>query len=433
MKKILLFSVSLLCGFVFNLNAQDYIRFDASFYSEALEMVKKVDVYIPGDYYLHPDQKYATIYYLHGAGGDEGSGSTEASLYYQLHEGYNDISSPPAIFVCPDGSCEPYMGSMWVNSPLYGNYEDFVMQDVIQFVESNFRAIPEKNFRAICGLSMGGFGSAWLTLNCPDSFRVCFPYIGALAFPDTTLSEWRDLVYNENNSYILNYNAGFLSQVHITTLGGWTPNMDLPPYYVEPLFDSMGNWVDTSINKGYHFDCSRRVKDLQNVDSLAWFLGAGKTDYMMIYPTYQMFMDSLEYYNIDYSSYFFNGGHEYHAYTWYLGLHFIDSIFYESFVNSPYLLHSINSTSASIPFRIYPNPISDQVNISYKLSKPCNVKLEIRDIYGKLLAVLEDGKQLPGEIALRYNLSKYPAGMYFIKLESEEGITIRKIIKVMGQ
>lgn len=433
MKKILFFSVSLLCGFVFNLNAQNFIKIDTSFYSEVLDTVKMVDVYVPSDYYQNPNQDYGTIYYLHGAGGDQNEGITEATLYYQVHAQDSTITSPAAIFVCPDGSCEPYMGSMWLNSPLYGNYEDYFMEDVISFVEDNFRAIRHKNFRAISGLSMGGCGSAWLAINNPDSFRVCFPFIGGVALPDTALNAMRTMLYDQNRSYVLNYNAGFITQVYMTILGGWLPNMDLPPYFIEMPFDTLGEWVDTTVNKMYNFDCSRKVKELSASDSLAWFLGTGLYDIMMTYPGYLMFIDSLEFYGLEYKSHFFNGGHEYNEYTWKLGLNFIDSILYQSFVNSPYLPNSINSTSASIPFKVYPNPISDFVNITYQLSKPCKVKLEIRDIYGKLLAVIEDGKKQLGEISLRYNLSEYAVGVYFIRIESEEGITTKKIIKIAGQ
>jgi len=220
MKKFVIISVSLLCGFVFNLNAQLYIKIDASFYSPALDTTKKVDIYLPNDYYEHPEQHYATIYYLHGGNGNQNSGHTEAMLYYNFHSGDTAITSPPAIFVCPDGSCEPYGGSFWVNSELYDNYEDFVIQDVISFIESNFRALPDKNFRMITGASMGGFGSAWLSVNYSDKFRACFPYIAAfISFPDTTLNTWRTLCYEENGSYNLNPNVGGNTQLFFTGCG----------------------------------------------------------------------------------------------------------------------------------------------------------------------------------------------------------------------
>ena len=48
-----------------------FIKIDASFYSEMLDEVKYIDIYLPADYYVNPEQHYATIYYLHGASGDQ--------------------------------------------------------------------------------------------------------------------------------------------------------------------------------------------------------------------------------------------------------------------------------------------------------------------------------------------------------------------------
>jgi hypothetical protein len=152
MKKLtLIILVGLLCGFVLTINAQNYIKIDASFNSEVLDEVKNIDIFLPADYYLNPEQQYATIYYLHGGGGNQNEGNNRAHLYYNQHAQDTTIESQPAIFVCPDASCEPYIGSMYVNSELYGNYEDYMIQDVIGFVESNFRAMPDKNFRMITG------------------------------------------------------------------------------------------------------------------------------------------------------------------------------------------------------------------------------------------------------------------------------------------
>ena len=427
MKKLVLISVSLLCGFVFNLNAQSFIKIDASFYSEALDTVKKVDVYLPLDYYEHPEQQYATIYYLHGGSGDQNSGHTKAMLYYNLHSQDTTITSPPAIFVCPDGSCEPYHGSMWVNSELYGNYEDYFMQDVVNFVESNFRALPDKNFRMITGVSMGGFGSAWMSVNYPDKFRACFPFAGVfLSFPDTTLNTWRTLCYEENGSYNLHYNAGNNTQLFFTACGAWSPNMDIEPYHVEIPFDTLGNWVDTVLNKWCQFDVSRKVKNLPGENELAWFLGCGTTDFMTTYPAYLTFMDSLNHYGIGYDSHFFEGGHVLDTETWMAGMHWMDSIINHSFLTMG--IEIVVQTSDQLS--VYPNPVSDKINISYRLNDNCLVKINWLNQLGHQMSQILNRKQQKGEYNLNWNISTYPPGSYFITLQTDMGIVTKKIIKL---
>ncbi|MEA3446252.1 MAG: alpha/beta hydrolase-fold protein [Bacteroidota bacterium] len=429
MKKILLLSVSLLCSFATMLNAQDYITINAQFYSEALDTIKKVTIYLPGDYYQNPVQQYATITYLHGGYGNEGSGLPEAATYFDLHASNTTIVSPPAIFVCPDGSCEPYAGSVWMNSELYGNYGDFVMQDVIHFVEENFRVIPEKDFRVITGLSMGGYGSARLAVNYPDSFRACFPYIGFLAIQDTLINKWKQLCFNENGSYHFNPNAGTNTEMFFTMCGGLSPNMDIEPYHVEIPIDTLGNIVDSVMVKWRQHDSSSKVKDLPGEDELAWFLGCGTNDYMMTYPTYIQFMDSLDFYGIGYSSNYFPGDHVYHEQTWILGLNWIDSILNESFDGSPYLLSKEPVAGVSGSISVFPNPAYHNVEVSCFLPNQGKLKIDLIDIRGKTLLSKEEKHQF-GMVNCQLNLTEYLSGIYFIKIQTNQETIIRKLIKL---
>lgn len=403
-----------------------YMSISASFYSQALDDVKKIDIFLPADYYANLDQDYAVIYYLHGAGGNQNSGNTELNLYYLQHGQNTQLTSPPAIFVRPDGSCEPYMGSCFLNSSLYGNYEDFIMQDVIGFIEQNFRAISDKNFRFITGLSMGGFGSAWLATTYPEMFRAAFPYIGFPAIPDTLLNSWRDLYFAENGNYIPVLSGGPNTNLLFTMSGGLSPNMNNPPYYVDFPFDTSGAWVDTVVNKWRNFDASRKVKDLPGSQELSWFFGCGTTDYMCTYPTYQVFMDSLDAYEIEYDYTFFEGGHVLNAPTWMAGMHWMDSIINHSFqtLGMPVL------TQNKFQPYVYPNPVSNQFFIDYQLNLATEVNIELLDLYGRRIAIISRQMQQPGKYQQSYDSAELPAGIYLLRIKAGDVTTVRKIIKV---
>ena len=57
---------------------------------------------------------------------------------------------------------------------MMGQYPESIVKDVIPFIEKNYRAIPNKNSRAIAGLSMGGMHTTATTLEFPSTFS----YIG---------------------------------------------------------------------------------------------------------------------------------------------------------------------------------------------------------------------------------------------------------------
>jgi len=426
MKKFTFLTTIILCSIIFNMTAQQFIKIDASFYSEALDEVKMIDIYLPGDYYQHPEIQYATIYYLHGAGGNQNSGVEKAFWYYNLHSDNTTITSPPAIFVCPDGSCPPFMGSDYVNSELYGKYEDFIMQDVIGFIENNFRANPDKNFRMITGLSMGGFGSSRLAATYPEKFRASFPCIGFLAMPDTTLNAWKELYYQEHGNYIPVLTGGENTQLLLTTCGAFSPNLSNPPINVDFPFDTLGNWVDTILNKWYNYDVSRLVKNLPDENELAWFLGCGTTDYMCTYPTYLQFMDSLDYYNIAYDYHFFEGGHIFNPETWMNGMLWMDSI-----INLEYQTVGVEIIDQPINYiSVYPNPASDKLTINYQLKKSAVVNINLIDLQGKQHMVLNKEANAMGIQTESMDISHLPPGVYFLRLQAGNDVVTKKVVKL---
>ncbi|MCX8014770.1 MAG: T9SS type A sorting domain-containing protein, partial [candidate division WOR-3 bacterium] len=80
----------------------------------------------------------------------------------------------------------------------------------------------------------------------------------------------------------------------------------------------------------------------------------------------------------------------------------------------------------------YPNPFSNHTTISYHLSYPAKVKLQIFDITGKLIKTLTNQEQSNGAYKFRWNgidnNGRYVAqGIYFVKLEVNNTTTIRKL------
>ena len=61
--------------------------------------------------------------------------------------------------------------------PYAGSYPESMVNDVIPFVEKNYRVYTDKNHRAIAGLSMGGAQTLMTTNNDPNMFA----YIGVFS------------------------------------------------------------------------------------------------------------------------------------------------------------------------------------------------------------------------------------------------------------
>jgi hypothetical protein len=78
---------------------------------------------------------------------------------------------------------------------------------------------------------------------------------------------------------------------------------------------------------------------------------------------------------------------------------------------------------------VYPNPVKDFVTLTVDALESDNVKVEVYNLAGELLAVftkksIQDDKQVFYE-----NISNYASGIYFLKIKSEIGFKTVKVIK----
>lgn len=77
---------------------------------------------------------------------------------------------------------------------------------------------------------------------------------------------------------------------------------------------------------------------------------------------------------------------------------------------------------------VYPNPITDQINLKYNISRNSNVSIKMMDILGNEVATLCSGRFEPGERSCSYYLSnKITKGFYFIRVVAGTESVIKRI------
>ena len=148
------------------------------------------NVYTPPSY-SSSSQNYPVIYLLHGLNGHEYnyfsyfSNSTFFDSSGSLPSLIDNGLADEAILVFVNGGAQSFYND-WSDNTSYGPSSDFpimsesvIMNDVIPFVDANFRTIANRNGRAIEGFSMGARGAVKLAFNYPDQFCSTIAYAGA--------------------------------------------------------------------------------------------------------------------------------------------------------------------------------------------------------------------------------------------------------------
>lgn len=87
----------------------------------------------------------------------------------------------------------------------------------------------------------------------------------------------------------------------------------------------------------------------------------------------------------------------------------------------------------SMPFQLLdatPNPVSDFIDLKFKLDRAMDIKLELIDLFGNTIETLYEGLASEGLHAVVLNTNKYPTGTYFYRLEGEGRLETKKLVIV---
>lgn len=164
-------------------NFTSRIQYD-SIQSHALDTLIGFAVYLPEDY--NPSQTYPVLYIMYGYGGNQ----------YSMFNGFMSVNRvadqmiaagtmKPMILVVPD-----YKNSFAVNSTraqnpnasggTIGLYEDYLIKELIPYIDQRYATDKTRTGRFIEGYSMGGFAALYLGFNYPELFSKIGAHSSAL-------------------------------------------------------------------------------------------------------------------------------------------------------------------------------------------------------------------------------------------------------------
>ncbi len=157
-----------------------------TFYSESLVKDMQFNIYLPIGYV--EEKKYPVLYMIHGYGGSEDSWLPELGLDKSADQMLNDNKINPLIIVSPQ------IDNSYGFNSLSGNYSDYIVKDLIQYVDSHFGTDATREGRYIGGLSMGGWAAFFNGFQHPELYSKVGGHSPALFMDDWSnaagLKDW---------------------------------------------------------------------------------------------------------------------------------------------------------------------------------------------------------------------------------------------------
>ena len=204
---------------------------------------RDVIVYLPPSYNKDRSRHYPVVYALHGyfIGAEQWSHEIHTP---QTVEGAFARGAKEVIVVLPD-SKTTYNGSFYSSSVTTGDFEDFIAQDVVRYIDSHYRTLPNRLSRGLVGHSMGGYGATRIGMKHADVFGAlyimspcCLSPItgGGPGSPDqvrtNAIATEKKLAGAASPAAAMALMPGFAAAL-LATAAAWAPDPKRPPLYFD--------------------------------------------------------------------------------------------------------------------------------------------------------------------------------------------------------
>lgn len=232
------------------------------------DTVQHARVFLPPYYNSDTLTFYPVVYFVHGYSGSYSTDYDILAFTYKLMK-----ARTLNQFIIVKVNCTGRLGGTFgVNSPVRGNWEDHLVSEVIDFIDSHYRTLATKESRGIAGSSMGGFCALNLGLKHPDIYNLAYAISpGVITDDDLTVAynQWVDL-----SAFNSAYGASFSPDTN-----GSYPFAEIPAFtgspddnrIVENWLNGFGNF-DVKINQ--YLGKSDRLKrigiDYGTADYYVW-------------------------------------------------------------------------------------------------------------------------------------------------------------------
>lgn len=194
---------------------------------------RRIRVYLPAGY-GDTKRRFPVIYFLSGFFEDESVPFAAHEAQALLDKAISEGVIGEVIFVTADFTT-PLGGSWYVNSPVTGNWEDFMVRELVPSIDAGYRTLANPDSRGIAGDRIGGYGALRFGMRYSDVFGAVYALhpigIGPGVQPMSSRPNWELL---QRARSLDDLKADGFTQVFASIYQAHLPNPARPPLYFDP-------------------------------------------------------------------------------------------------------------------------------------------------------------------------------------------------------
>ena len=198
---------------------------------------RQVTVYLPPSYGADQARRFPVVYLLHGYGGREDTFTTRLASLQESgdrlapSQGFSEV-----IVVTPD-AFTLHKGSMYSNSVTTGDWERFIAEDLVAFIDGRFRTLADRRSRGLGGHSMGGYGALRIGMKRPDVFMSLYIMSACCLTPNRDprpdAMAASEAIKTREQAVEAARAPGFGPSTNLASAAAWSPNPNNPPLFLD--------------------------------------------------------------------------------------------------------------------------------------------------------------------------------------------------------
>ena len=188
---------------------------------------RDVYVFLPPSYDASANKRYPVVYFLHGY--SVGADAYDGLARFQEAVDQAAAAGNEMIVVMPDVLTK-FKGAMFSASPTTGDFERYVAQDLVGYVDGHYRTLANPQSRGLSGHSMGGYGTLKIAMKYPGIFSSIYAMAPCCLSPGSVNADQLQAVEDLTAEQVA-AGQGFALVVP-AQLSAWAPDPQNPPYYV---------------------------------------------------------------------------------------------------------------------------------------------------------------------------------------------------------
>lgn len=201
---------------------------------------RDVIVILPPGYDTSRTRRFPVVYALHGYSIGAEQWLKEIRLP-QTAEAAFAHGTPEMILVLPS-SRDVHNGAFYSNSVTTGNFENFIADELIDYIDAHYRTLARPESRGLVGHSMGGYGAARIGIRRAERFGAlylmspcCQSPSGPRGLTGEQVAQLEALVSPEAASTL-----PFALRGTLALASAWSPNPRKPPLFIDLPVDVSG-------------------------------------------------------------------------------------------------------------------------------------------------------------------------------------------------